>query len=478
VAYGSLLVERRTRLHERTARAMEELYADALDEHYGELAHHYGRTDNTPKAVAYLALAGEQAVQRSAYEEAIDQLRRGVELLGTLPETRERAQQELLIQLSLGGALIVAQGYTAPETERAYVCARDLCEQVGEVPQLVRALAGLHRVHLVRAEFERAGELAEQLLSLARETRDPDELTRAHLQMGTTLSWRGELSPAREHLEEAIRRHDPQEYRTSKDALFLGDPRVFSLNMLSWVLWRLGYPDQALARSREAVALARELSHPFSQTFALSYAGRVHAARGEWQAGLELAEALIALSGEHGFPEYAGVGAYLRATILAWQGKLQEGISGMRAVEKTVRARGTVLVLPIVLTVSAEAHWKAGQAEEGLALIAEAQELVAKTGRHAAESEVHRVKGELLLARSPSNPAGAEACFREALEVARRQSAKSYELRAAAGLARLWQQQGRRQDARDLLAPVYAWFTEGFDTKDLRDAKALLEELS
>jgi predicted ATPase len=478
VAYGSLLVERRRPIHERTARAIEELYDDALDEHYGELAHHYGRTENTAKAVEYLRLAGEQAIQRSAYADAINQLSRGVELVETLPETRERAQQELLLQLSLGGALTVTQGNTAPETERAYVHAQDLCEQVGEAPQLVRALAGLHQIHMLRAELERAGELAEQLLSLARETRDPEDLTRAHMMMGSTLFWRGERSQAREHLEEAIRRHDPQEHRTSPSILVSGDALVFSLSTLSWILWQLGYPEQALARSREAVARARELSHPFSQTFALIYASRVHGIRGEWQTCLELAEAVIALAGEHGFPQYVGNGAFMRAAILAEQGKLQEGIAGMRAILEAFRGTGSVLASPLMLSFLAEAQAKAGQAEEGLTLIAEAQEFVAKTGERVNEAEVQRIRGELLLARTPSEPAGADASFREALDVARRQSAKFWELRAAMSLARLWQQQGRKEEARELLAPVYDWFTEGFDTRDLKDAKALLEQLA
>jgi predicted ATPase len=246
---------------------------------------------------------------------------------------------------------------------------------------------------------------------------------------------------------------------------------------LSLALWQLGYPDQALTRSQESLALAQELSHPFSEAGALLYAQSLHRMRGELQAALGRTEALIALSSERGFPQPLGVGAFFRAAILADQGELQEGIAGMRAILEAMRAEGTVLGSASLFGALALAHGKAGQAEEGLALIAEAQEFVAKTGERAAEAGVHRVKGELLLARSPSDQPGAEASFHEAIEVARRQSAKSWELRAATSLARLWQHQGKRDEARDLLAPVYAWFTEGFDTKDLKDAKALLEEL-
>jgi predicted ATPase len=478
VAYGSLLAERRGAVHERTARAIEVLYGDALDEHYGELAHHYGCTENVPKAVEYLHLAGEQAAQRSAYAEAIDQLSRGVELAQTLPETHERARQELLVQLALGPALNVTRGYGTPEVEQAYARARDLCEQVGEAPQLFRVLEGLFAIHQTRAEHDRAAELAEELLRLARVMRDPAQLLWTHLFMGMTCFWHGGFCQAREHLEEVIRRYDPEEDRAHKSLGVGGHPSVVALSYLSLALLSLGYPDQALTRSREALALARELSHSFSEALALLFAQSFHQRRRELQAALERAEALIALSSEHGFPQLLGAGAFFRAGILADQGQLQEGIAGMRAILEGLRAGGMGVGSATLFGTLALAHGKAGQAEEGLALIAEAQGLVAKTGERVAEAEVHRVKGELLLAREPSDAARAEASFREALEVARRQSAKSPELRAATSLARLWQSQGRRQEARELLAPVYDWFTEGFDTQDLKDAKALLEELS
>jgi adenylate cyclase len=296
--------------------------------------------------------------------------------------------------------------------------------------------------------------------------------------MGETAFWRGEFLQAREHLEEVTARYDPKETRSHGFLYGYGDPGLWALVNLGWTLWPLGYPEQALTRSQESLALARELSHPFTEANALVYASYVHWLRGESRAVLEGAEALIALAGEHGFLEFVGIGTFQRATALADRGQLQEGIAGMRAILEAMRAAGLVLGLPGMLAMLAKAHGKAGQAEEGLELLDEAQGLLAKTGERTAEAEVHRVKGELLLARSPSDPAGAKASFREALEVARRQSAKSWELRAATSLARLWQSQGKRDEARDLLAPVCAWFSEGFDTNDLRDARALLEELA
>jgi predicted ATPase len=478
VGYQSLLAERRGRLHERTGQAIEELYRDALEAHYEGLAHHYSRTDNTPKAVQYLQLAGEQAVQRSAYEEAISQLRRAVELLEGLPETRERAHQELLLQLTLGQALLVTQGYAVPEAQRFYVRARDLAEQLGELPQRFQALLGLHQIHTARAELDKTLELAEQLLGLAPDVKHPAHLMQAHVAMGEVSFWFGELRQAREHCEEAIRSYEPQEHRAHEYLFGSSDPGVWARVYLGFALWHLGYPDQALARSREALALARELSHPFSQATALMVAGRVHRERGELQALLEDAEALIALSSEHGFPFYVGIGTFERASGLADQGRLKEGIEGLLAAFEAVRATHTVLASPWVLARLAVVHGKAGQAEAGLGLVAEAQAFVAKAGQRAAEPELYHRKGELLLARSPSNQAEAEASFHAALDAARGQSAKSYELRAATSLARLRQQQGRKDEARALLAPVYDWFTEGFDTRDLKDAKALLDELA
>jgi adenylate cyclase len=296
--------------------------------------------------------------------------------------------------------------------------------------------------------------------------------------MGQTAFWRGELLQAREHLEEAIARYDPKDLRSRGFLHFRVDPSVGALSNLGSTLWQLGYPEQALTRSQESLALARELSHPFTQAGALLHTNQVHWLRGESRAVMGGAEALVALSNEHGILQFIGIGTLQRAMALADQGQLQEGIAGVRAILEAMRSGGSVLGSPWMLAFLAEAHGKAGQTEEGLALLDEAQGLVAKTGERLTEAELHRLEGELLLTRSTSEQTQAEASFREALEVAHHQSAKSYELRAAMSLSRLWQKQGRKEEARELLGPVYDWFSEGFDTRDLKDAKALLEELA
>jgi predicted ATPase len=297
--------------------------------------------------------------------------------------------------------------------------------------------------------------------------------------MGETAFWRGEFLQAREHLEDAIARYEPQEFLGRGFPFYQADAGVWALVNLNCTLWQLGYPEQALTRSQESLALARELSHPFTEANALLYDNHTHWWRGEFRSVLEGAEALIALSSEHGFLQYAGIGTFQQAMAWAAQGQqLQDAIEAMRAILEAMRAEGALVGSPGTAAVLADAYGKAGRAEEGLALLDEAQRLLAETGEGVGAPEVHRTRGELLLSRSPSDQAGAEASFREALDIARQQSAKSYELRAATSLARLWQQQDRRQEAHALLAPIYGWFTEGFNTRDLGEAKALLDELS
>ena len=478
VAYNSLLLKRRKEIHEKIGQAIEELYSERLEEYYELLAHHYGSSANTPKAVKYLHLAGEQAVKRSAYAEAVGQLSRAVDLVRTLPETWEHKELELPLQITLGQALSVTQGFASVEAEQAHMRARDLAEQLGDTSQLFAVLYELRAIHVNRAEHDKSRPIAEELLRLARGTRELQQLLRALLAMAVTSYWQGESSEALEHAKELLGLYDPEKHRGHEYVSFSANIGVWAMHYFSWTLSTLGYPDQALRKARESLALARELSHPSSEATSLCSLCLVHHERGEPQDSLKMADALISLSEEHGFPSWLGWGTMFRFQALAEAGPLQEGIAGMRSARQSVRATGAVMGLPLFLASLTRAHTKAGEVEEGLAVVEEAIEFVVKSGERVSEAELHRVKGALLLARTPADPAGAETAFRDALEVARCQSAKSLELRAATSLARLWQQQGRRKEGRELLAPVYEWFTEGFDTRDLRDAKVLLKELA
>jgi len=476
VAYESLLVERRKVLHERAGRAIEALYPAALDAHYGELAHHYGRSDDGSKAVEYLHLAGRQAVDRSAYAEAIEHLTGGLERLRALPETPERDQQELLLQMALGAVWMVRRGWTEPEVEAAYVRARVLCGRVGDPAQLFTALQGLFTFHLNSADYSEARDLAQELLGLAERSREPALLTVAHLVAGASAFWHGELGVARAHLEESIALYEPQRHQTH-ELLYAGtDPGVFALGYLSLVLGSLGYWERGRARAQEGLQLARELSHPFSIATALNWVAIDRLFTGEPQRALEQSEALIALATEHGFPRFLGGGTIFQAWALVELGRVEEGLTRMRPAADAMRDAGLYRGMAFLLVQLAQACGRAGLANEGLAAVADAFDHAERTGERISLSGAHTTRGDLLLSVSEGDEA--EACFRQALELARSQEARSDELRAATRLARLWQRQGKRQEARELLAPVYGWFTEGFDTRDLKEAKALLEELA
>ncbi|HEV8715258.1 MAG TPA: adenylate/guanylate cyclase domain-containing protein [Candidatus Binatia bacterium] len=495
VAYETMLQERRRALHERTAQAIESLYGTKLEEHYNALAHHYSRSGNTQKAVDYLQLAGQQAARRSANAEAISHLTTALELLKTLPDTPERAQQELLLQTTLGPVWMITKGLAALEVGETYSQALELCQKVGETPQLFSVLVGLRRFYNVRAEYKMARELGEQILSLAQRAQDPALLLEAHGALGAALFQLGEFVPAREHLAQGITLYDFQQHR-SHAFLYGLDPGVLCLSYVALALWFLGYPEQAIKRSHEALTLAQELTHPYSLAWALYFAAWLHQHRREENASQERAEAAIILSTEQGFALELARGTLLRGWTLAEQRQAEEGIKQIQQGMAAVRATGTELGRSYNLALLADAYGKTGQVEEGLAALAEALAAVDRTGEHFYEADLYRLKGTLTLqfkaslgqvsdksedtnpqSPTPNPQADAEVCFQKTIEIARKQQAKSLELRATTSLARLWQQQGKKAEAHKLLSEIYHWFTEGFDTKDLKDAKALLEEL-
>ncbi len=448
------------------------------------VAQHYTEAGLIEQALPYWQKAGERASQRSAYVEAISHLTRGLEVLKTLPDTLERVQHELALQYALGTTLMVTKGYAALEVERAYARALALCQQLGETPQLVPVLRGLVTFYFTRAELQTARELAEQLLSLTQRAHPLSHpLLAGHLGLGITLFYFGELASALTHIEQSIALYDPQLHRPDRSQFSTSDRKVVCLSYAARILWDLGYPDQARKRMNEALTVARELSHPFSLVFALANAAGLNQSLREVQAVQEYAEALMTLAREHGFPFFLAGGAIRQGWILIEQGQAEEGIAQMRQDRAAFRATGATVERPRSLADLAAAHGKVGQIEEGLTLLAEALALVDKTGARENEAELYRLKGELTLQKNPgsgvrSPESAAEECFQKAIAIARHQSAKSLELRAVMSLSRLWQKQGKKDEARQMLAEIYGWFTEGFETKDLQEAKALLEELS
>jgi predicted ATPase len=483
VAYNSVLLERRKALHEQTGHALEQLYQDNVEEHYSELAYHYSCSGNTDKAVEYLHLAGQQAVQRSANAEAITHLTTALELLKTLPDKPEHAQQELRLHISLGMPLQTIRGFSSPEVLATYTRARALCQQLSETRQLFPVLYGLRTCHQVRGEFCTACELGEQLLSLAQREQDPILLMEAHRALGSTLFPLGEFGAAQAHLEQSLTLYDAQRHYSH---VFLHggiEPGVFGFIYAAFVLWALGYADQARQKSEAACTLAQELSYPYSLANAQVYAAMLYQLRRDRALTHKWAEAGITLAREQGIPVCLGEGTILQGWARAEQGQSEEGIPQMRQGLAIHQAVGAGLFRSHYLALLAEAYGKAGQAEDGLATLAEALTVMEKSGERFYEAELYRLKGELTLQassvqrRESSVQKEAEGCFWKAIEIARKQRAKSLELRAVMSLGRLWQQQGKRQEAHHMLAEIYHWFTEGFDTTDLQEAKALLESL-
>ncbi|MFQ5477267.1 MAG: AAA family ATPase [Candidatus Binatia bacterium] len=475
VAYGAVLGNRRRAIHESAARAIEDLYRSELAGHYCELARHYSCSDNKAKAVQYLRLAGQQALQRSAYDEAIVQFTKVIELIETLPETTERDAQELALQTTLGAALGVARGWAAAEVEQTYGRALELCERTVETEQLCLTLGGLSVMHFIRGNLPSALELGARYLDLAKDSEDTGLAIGAHQIVGATQHFLGEFSVALNHHEQVIAVYDAKRHHRLRVLHGGFDQGVACLALAGAGLVLLGYPDQALARVQEALRLAENLAHPFSRGFALIWASSVLRERREWQAVRDRTDELIALSSEHGFPFWLERGRLYSGLALAEQGQLEGGISQIRAVLDVIQTSGANLGRPWYLSMLARLHSEAGHSSEGLACIAEAMDLMEETGARAGEAEIHRVKGELLLLESKDDQA--ERCFEKAIEVARDQQAKWPELVASTTLARLWQRQERTGEARTFLGEIYGWFTEGFDTKNLKDAKTLLDEL-
>jgi class 3 adenylate cyclase/predicted ATPase len=475
-AYQSLVRSTRQRYHERIAHVLTTQFPGTVETQPELLAYHYTEAGLGTQAVPYWQQAGQRASARSAQVEAIHHLSKGLEVIETLPETPARVQQELALLLTLGPSLLMIRGHGAPEVEATYSRAYVLCQQVGEGPQRFSAMAGLWRFYFNRARFETVRELAEQCFVLAQDMQDPVLLQEAHLMLGSTLLFLGEFLAARDHLERSMALYDPQHSRAR--ALTSGtNPGVVCFARTAWVLWLLGYPGQALHRMQQALALAEELSHPYSLGFALNYAAVLHGWRQEIPLVQERVTALIALASEQGFVAWMNGGLVMQAWALIKQGAITEGITQLHQALEAIQPLGYELVQTQRCARLAEAYGACAQAEEGLRILAEGLALVHRNGDHYYEAELCRLKGVSLLLQAVPNPQEAEACFLQALDMARQQHAKAWELRAATSLSQLWQQQGRHAEACQLLAESYGWFTEGFDTADLQAAKAVLDSL-
>ncbi|WP_349607727.1 adenylate/guanylate cyclase domain-containing protein [Cupriavidus sp. DF5525] len=485
VAANSLLLSQRSKLHECTAEAIESLFPDRLDDYVNELAHHYSKSGNARKAIQYLHLAGEQALQQSAQREGIRHLGTALELLRALPDSPERTREEIRLLLTLGPAWIAARGHGSAEVEETYTQALALCERDGGMPEQFSAQAGLWSHYLLRAELERAYVLAERLLGLAQNTNDVERLAEAHRALGVTLLRLGKIGMARHHMEQALTLHRPG--RQSYDHLLrlVRNPAVHIRSTLSWILWYLGLADQSRNRCEEALELARAAADPFGLALSLIFAAELYQRRDEVQKSLEYADAAIAVSSERGFPLYEAWGTILRGWALARLGKQEEGIVQMRLGLRAHRATKSRLGRSSLLGLLADAYGRAGKCELALRVLRHALALTESTGERLDQPALLRLKAELLLQMAGKGAGGiaathkdAESCLSKAIALARRQGARSVELRCALSLARVRDLQGKRDAGRHLLAAVHGTFAEGFDTRDWLDAKALLREWS
>jgi predicted ATPase/class 3 adenylate cyclase/DNA-binding winged helix-turn-helix (wHTH) protein len=475
-AYQSLLKSTRQQYHQRIAQAIIARFPEVAETQPELLAQHYTEAGLSVQAMPYWQHAGERALQRSAYVEAIAHLTTGLTVLQTLPQTPARTQQELMLHVALGGALVAVQGYATPEVARVYTRARELCRQLGDTPQLFPVLRGLFVFYLSYGQLQTAQNLAEHLLRQAERQAEVAPQILGHYLLGLALFCRGTPVEAVRHFEQAIAAYDFERHRQLVHVYGI-DLGVVARGWMALSLWLLGYPDQALVQSQEAWTLAQELAHPYSLAAAQILLAWLHQFRQEAQAAYDRAVDSTALATQQGFPLFVAWGTVPQGWALTRQEQWAAGTATMREGLEAAIATGSEVFHPYFLALLAEAYGTAGQPEAGLRLLGEAQDVVVRTGERFYEAELDRLTGVLQLAQAPAAQAEAEHHMRHALDIARHQQAKSLELRVATSLSHLWKQQGKRVEARELLASIYGWFTEGFDTTDLQQAKALLAAL-
>jgi predicted ATPase len=476
-AYQSLLKSRRQRYHQQIARAMVEQFPEEVEARPEFVAHHYTQGELPIEGVEYWKRAGQRAVQRSAHAEAIAHFEHALRLLAGIPASAHRDQQEVALQMALGWALVPASGWGGAKVQLAFENAYRLTHRAGDVPSELQVLSGLWVVNAVRGQISLAHDLAERRLALAREADDNDQIVWWCCLLGQTLLRLGDLELARVHLEESLARYDAARDTWHLHA-FGQDTATVCRPFLASTLSALGYQDQALRLNQENLRHARALGHEFSIAWATGNVLSSHAARQEWKAVLSRAEEHVARCLTHGFASFLHSARVSLGAALAHEGRPDEGIATMREAIAALRAAGSWDFTPSNVAQLAAGYLVAGRFDEGLAAVDEALAFIERSGFQFGESELLRLKGELLLRQDPGSDGETEACFQRAIEIARRQQARTFELRAATSLARLWHTRGKCSEARDLLSPVYAWFTEGFDTPDLKEAKALLDELS
>jgi class 3 adenylate cyclase/predicted ATPase len=476
-AYASLLRRRREELHAQIVAALESEFPETVEAQPELLAQHLTEAGLVERAVAWWQRAGERATGRSANIEAIAHLNRGLKVLQRLPESRQRDEFELSVQLALVAPHWASKGFASPEAGHVARRAVDLARRLGsDTPDECQALWACALFYMVSGQTRTGVELGARWLELAERIRDPSLLGYARWFMGNCLLWLGDLPMARAHLEHGIAEYD-LEWAQADTARHGYDPGVACRSFLSRVLWHLGFPIQGLAYAEDAIAGARAARQPFNIVWALSWGAALHQLCGDVVRTEQVASEDLALATEQVLPFFGAHAMVLGGWAAVRQGQGETGLEKIREGIDAFRATGSAIELSHWLGLLAEACRDTERPEEGLRVVGEALEHVNETGIVYYEPELHRLEGELRLRCDTRDVTAAESSFRRAIAIASKQGAKSWELRATTSLARLWRDQGKRQQAHDLLAPVYGWFTEGFDTLDLKEAKMLLGQL-
>lgn len=476
-SYGTLLRGRRQELHSRIVAVLERHFPDTAEQQPELLAHHCARAGLMEQAIAYWGQAGRQSLARSAMTEAVAKLHKGLELLPKLSDGPERWRRELELQSALGAALVASLGNPAPETGRAYARARELGERLGDTAALVPVLSGLSTYYQTSGDYAAMREISEELLCLGRQHGDAASSLVGHRSMALYLYQLGDITSAQEHFERVLSLYTPEAHQ-GLASLAAFDMRAVALSYLPLVFFALGYPDRASATSRQALAWSRSLRHPHNLAFSLNYAAAFHLIGQAAPTARPLLGELIALTTEHRFPVWLASAQVMQGYLMAAGG---EGAEGLVLARKGVAGRaatGAKWHQTYFTGLLAQVCERAGRIDEALELLTMALEAAASTGERWFLSELHRLRGEWLLAHRRGQEAEAEESFDASLAFARQQLAKSWELRTTASLARLWRDQGRRAEARALLTPAYDWFVEGLATSELRQTRALLDDLS
>jgi predicted ATPase len=476
ILYERVPISRRLRWHRQIGLRLETGYGPRAREVAAELAEHFVRGRDLPRAVRYLEQAGDTARQRNALHEAATHLRQGLELLTVLPESPARTEHELTLLLTLGLTLSMLQGQAAPEVGQIYDRARVLCQLLGDTPRLFLVLMGLRRFYSGRGALQMARAVAEQLDELAQRSQDAEHRIEAHFALGLVSFCLGDLAACRAHTGRGLALDVPLPHHTSV-AVVHGNRHASCLNYAAIALWGLGYPDQALHQSQEAVALAQQAPVPSNLAFTLHFAACLRQLRREAREAERLAAATMTLATDYELGHWLGQSTIIYGWAVAVQGQCEAGLAYLRQGLTAMDAAGSELLRPYYLALLAAVYGDLGQPTAGQALLAEAWALVDKNGECWYAAELHRLQGALRLQQETPAVRQAEQCFQQALHIARTQQARTFALRAATSLSRLWQQQGKRAEAYELLAPIYGGFTEGFDTADFQEAKALLQAL-